>query len=143
MHYFTWKLELFSNILWVIAEVVNQLKRTEEQEHKLEKNKTFYEGYRNTVIKNWKLRIKMELIFVFLIQQNLLIPGKKMMMSAESPHPWAAPKRTILNRVKALEIKTSMPFNLDFANNTILSCFFFFFLIIDLYFLIPAAIPFL
>ena len=33
-----------------------------------------------------------------------------------------------------------MLFNLDFANNTILLCFFFFFLIIDLYFLIPAAI---
>ena len=32
-----------------------------------------------------------------------------------------------------------MLFNLDFANNTILSCFFFF-LIIDLYFLIHAAI---
>ena len=33
-----------------------------------------------------------------------------------------------------------MLFNLDFASNTILSCFFFFFLIIDLYFLIPAVI---
>ena len=33
-----------------------------------------------------------------------------------------------------------MLFNLDFANNTILSCFFFFFLIIDLYFLILAVI---
>ena len=33
-----------------------------------------------------------------------------------------------------------MLFNLDFANNTILSCFFFFFLIIDLQFLIPAGI---
>ena len=33
-----------------------------------------------------------------------------------------------------------MPFNLDFANNTILSCFFFFFLFIGLYFLIPAII---
>ena len=33
-----------------------------------------------------------------------------------------------------------MLLNLDFANNTILSCFFFFFLIIDLYFLIPAVI---
>ena len=33
-----------------------------------------------------------------------------------------------------------MLFNLDFADNTILSFFFFFFLIIDLYFLIPAAI---
>ena len=33
-----------------------------------------------------------------------------------------------------------MLFNLDFANNTISSCFFFFFVIIDLYFLIPAAI---
>ena len=40
--------------------------------------------------------------------------------------------------VKALEIKTSMLFNLDFANNIILLCFFF--LIIDLYFLIPAVI---
>ena len=30
--------------------------------------------------------------------------------------------------------------DLDFANNTILSCFFFFFLIIELYFLIPAVI---
>ena len=34
-----------------------------------------------------------------------------------------------------------MLFNLDFANKTILSCFFFFFfLIIDRYFLIPAVI---
>ena len=36
--------------------------------------------------------------------------------------------------IKALEIKTSILFNLDFANNTILSCFFFFFLSIDLHF---------
>ena len=33
-----------------------------------------------------------------------------------------------------------MIFNSDFANSTILSCFFFFFLIIDLYFLIPVVI---
>ena len=33
-----------------------------------------------------------------------------------------------------------MLFNLDFVDNTVLSCFFFFFLIIDLHFLIPAAI---
>ena len=33
-----------------------------------------------------------------------------------------------------------MLLNLDFANNTILSCFFFFLLIIDLYFLIAAVI---
>ena len=33
-----------------------------------------------------------------------------------------------------------MLFNLDFASNNILSCFFFFFLIIDLYFLIPTVI---
>ena len=33
-----------------------------------------------------------------------------------------------------------MLFNLDFANNTIFSCFFFFFLMIDLRFSIPAAI---
>ena len=33
-----------------------------------------------------------------------------------------------------------MLFNLDFANNTILSCFFLFFLIIELYFLIAAVI---
>ena len=46
----------------------------------------------------------------------------------------------IFESIKVLEIKTSMLFNLDFANNTILSCFFFFFLIIDLYFLIPAVI---
>ena len=37
-------------------------------------------------------------------------------------------------------MKTSMLLNLDFANNTTLSCFFYFFLIIDLYFLIPVAI---
>ena len=41
--------------------------------------------------------------------------------------------------MKALEIKTFMPFNFDLANNTILSCSFFF-LIIDLYFLIAAVI---
>ena len=34
----------------------------------------------------------------------------------------------------------SMIFNSDFANSTILSCFFFLFLIIDLYFLIPVVI---
>ena len=33
-----------------------------------------------------------------------------------------------------------MLFNLEFISSTILSCFFFFFLIIDLYFLIPGAI---
>ena len=33
-----------------------------------------------------------------------------------------------------------MLFNLDFANNTFLSCFLFFVLIVDLYFLIPAVI---
>ena len=42
--------------------------------------------------------------------------------------------------IKALEIKTSVIFNLDFTNNIIFSCFFFFFWIIDLYFLIPAVI---
>ena len=39
----------------------------------------------------------------------------------------------IFESVKALEIKTSMLFDLDFSNNTILSCFFYFFLINDLY----------
>ena len=42
--------------------------------------------------------------------------------------------------IKVLEINTSMLFNLDFANDTILSCFFFLFLIIDFYSLILAAI---
>ena len=42
--------------------------------------------------------------------------------------------------MKALEIKTSMLFNLRFGNNTILSCFFFFFLTIDFDVLIPAVI---
>ena len=41
--------------------------------------------------------------------------------------------------IKALEFKTSMLLNLDFANNAILS-FFFFFLLINLQCLIPAAI---
>ena len=43
--------------------------------------------------------------------------------------------------MKALEIKTHILFNLDFANNTIFSIFFIFFLIIDLYLLISAVIP--
>ena len=33
-----------------------------------------------------------------------------------------------------------MLFNLDFADSTIVSCFFFFFLVIDLHFLLPAVI---
>ena len=45
----------------------------------------------------------------------------------------------IFGTIEALEIKTSVLFNLAFANNTILSCFFFCFLIIDIYFLISAA----
>ena len=40
---------------------------------------------------------------------------------------------------KALEIKTSMLLNLDFGNPNILPCSFFFFLIVDLYYLIPAV----
>ena len=39
-----------------------------------------------------------------------------------------------------IRLKTSIPFYLDFTNNTILSCFFFFFLTIDLYFLITSVI---
>ena len=46
----------------------------------------------------------------------------------------------IFEPIKAIEIKTSILFNLDFANNIILSCFFLFFLFIDLQFLIPAVI---
>ena len=42
--------------------------------------------------------------------------------------------------IKALEIKMPILFNLDFANNTILSWFFYFFLPINLYFSIPAVI---
>ena len=42
--------------------------------------------------------------------------------------------------IKASEIKVSMLFNLDFAKNTIFPCYFFFFLIIDLYFLNQAAL---
>ena len=45
----------------------------------------------------------------------------------------------ITESIKALEIKTSALFNLNFANNTIFLCFFFFFLIIDLYFLIAVV----
>ena len=39
-----------------------------------------------------------------------------------------------------LEIRTSIGLQLSFPNNTILSCLFFFFFIIDLYFLISAVI---
>ena len=42
--------------------------------------------------------------------------------------------------IKALEIKTSKVFSLDFANNSLLSCFFFLFLIIDLCLLIPTNV---
>ena len=42
--------------------------------------------------------------------------------------------------MKDLEIKISVLYNLVFVNNTILSFFFFFFLNIGLYFLIPAVI---
>ena len=44
------------------------------------------------------------------------------------------PSWSIYESIKSLEIKL---FNLLFANNTTLSCILFFFLIIDLYFLIP------
>ena len=39
--------------------------------------------------------------------------------------------------IKDLEIRNSTVSNLAFTSNTILSCFFFFFVIIDLYYLIP------
>ena len=46
----------------------------------------------------------------------------------------------IFEAIKALEMKTFTLFNLDFADDNILSFFFFFSLIIDLYFLLPAVI---
>ena len=46
----------------------------------------------------------------------------------------------IFGSIKALEIKISIVFNLVFAENAISSCFFIFFLIIDLYFLITPVI---
>ena len=46
----------------------------------------------------------------------------------------------IFESIEALEIKTSILFNLNFANNSILLCFYLFFLIFDSYFLIPTAI---
>ena len=46
----------------------------------------------------------------------------------------------IIESIKVLEIKTSLLFNLDFANNTILPCFFLFFLVIEFYVLILAVI---
>ena len=46
----------------------------------------------------------------------------------------------IFESIKSLEIKTTIVFDLVSASNTILSCFFFFFLIIDLRFLISAFI---
>ena len=49
--------------------------------------------------------------------------------------------RLIYELAKPLETKTLVVFNLVFANNTVLSCFFIlFFLIIDLYFLIHAVV---
>ena len=49
-------------------------------------------------------------------------------------------RRKFFESIKALDIKTSSLLNLVFASNTILSCLFFFFLIIDLYFLITVVI---
>ena len=46
----------------------------------------------------------------------------------------------IYESIKALEFRTSIVFKLAVPYNTILSCFFLFFFIIDLNFLIPAVI---
>ena len=46
----------------------------------------------------------------------------------------------IFELIKTLEIKTSMLFHLHCASNTTSLCLFFFFLIIDFYFLIPEMI---
>ena len=48
--------------------------------------------------------------------------------------------RPICESIKALEIKTLKVFNFVFADNNIYIMIFFFFLIIDLYLLIPAVI---
>ena len=42
--------------------------------------------------------------------------------------------------IKTLEIRTSVVINLSCPNNTLLSCYFLFFFIIDLQFLIPAVV---
>ena len=52
-------------------------------------------------------------------------------LSIETNSSWL-----ILEFIKDLEIKTSLVFNLAFTSKTILSCFFFFFLITDLYLLV-------
>ena len=65
--------------------------------------------------------------FLFLLSYHILLTHY---LLKKIPHG------NYLNQIKALEIKTSMLINLDFANCTVL----FFFLIIDLYFLISAVI---
>ena len=47
---------------------------------------------------------------------------------------------TITESIIALKINAFILFNFDFAKNTILSWFFFYFSIIDLHFLIPTAV---
>ena len=46
----------------------------------------------------------------------------------------------IFELIKAVKIESSTIFNLDYAKDNIFSCFLFFFLIIDLYFLIPTGL---
>ena len=46
----------------------------------------------------------------------------------------------IYESINAVEIRISIVFNLFFPNSTILSCFFYIFLLIELYFLIPSVI---
>ena len=47
---------------------------------------------------------------------------------------------TMYGSIKASKIRTSIVFSLSFPNNTILSCFYSFFFVIYLYFLIPPVI---
>ena len=49
-------------------------------------------------------------------------------------------KQILLKSIKALETRISLVLTLIFINITISSCFFIFFFVIDLYFLIPAVI---
>ena len=46
----------------------------------------------------------------------------------------------MLESIKTLEIKSYMLFNLDFASNTVLSCFFLFFLFVGLCFFISVVL---
>ena len=136
------------NILWsdphnFLKEVTQNKKKENKKNNRKEARKNFFCGP-SKKFKNISWPINICLNYFMAPRKTLTHPStssyKLNVQSLSTLFMKTNSSGLMFESIKALKSKGSMPFNLVFANITILSCFFFFFLFTDFLFLIPEVI---